>query len=336
VKRIILSLIALQLFVFSIAAQTTDREKLKDLNLQVLTNFKAGNIDGALTLAKQAVEMGAKVSETDDETAVAYFNLGALYRFKKKYKEASENLQKALSIYQLDSAKNGRSLAKTLSILGEVYALGGDEKKGIEHYRLAYTTAETVFGKDSKELLPYLEAMGAVYLYDKKYDEAQETFIRRYRIVSKTSPNEPKQLQEIEDDFYCFNFQYFKLEEADERWKKFNKAIQTERPLNPQPQPQPGTPLTVSGGVVNSASENLAKPEYPASAKERRATGKVLVQVTIDERGNIIEARAICGDKDLRIAAETAARKSKFKPTLLAGQPVRVTGTIVYNFVAAP
>jgi len=35
----------------------------------------------------------------------------------------------------------------------------------------------------------------------------------------------------------------------------------------------------------------------------------------------------------LRLAAETAARASKFAPTLLSGQKVKVTGILIFNFV---
>jgi len=33
-------------------------------------------------------------------------------------------------------------------------------------------------------------------------------------------------------------------------------------------------------------------------------------------------------------AAEEAARKSLFTPTFLSGKPVKVTGIVIYNFVA--
>jgi len=35
----------------------------------------------------------------------------------------------------------------------------------------------------------------------------------------------------------------------------------------------------------------------------------------------------------LQNAAERAARSARFSPTLLGGQPVKVSGVIVYNFV---
>jgi len=94
-------------------------------------------------------------------------------------------------------------------------------------------------------------------------------------------------------------------------------------------------PKTINGGVINGKAESLPKPEYPAAAAAVKASGEVKVQVTIDEQGDIISASAVSGHPLLRQAAEQAARLSKFKPTTLSGQPVKVTGVIVYNFVAA-
>lgn len=95
---------------------------------------------------------------------------------------------------------------------------------------------------------------------------------------------------------------------------------------------EPRVPKTVSGGVVNGRAVNLVKPAYPAMAKAVRASGDVNVQVTIDEKGNVVAARAVDGHPTLRSAAEKAARSSTFSPTTLSNQPVKVTGIIVYRF----
>ncbi len=101
----------------------------------------------------------------------------------------------------------------------------------------------------------------------------------------------------------------------------------------PKPTPPP-VPKIVSGGVVNGKAVNLVKPPYPPAAKAVRASGAVQVQVTIDENGNVISASAVSGHALLRQAAESAARASKFSPTMLSGQKVKVSGVIVYNFTA--
>jgi periplasmic protein TonB len=100
----------------------------------------------------------------------------------------------------------------------------------------------------------------------------------------------------------------------------------------PAPTPKPA-PKTISGGVVNGKATNHVKPPYPAAARAVRAAGAVNVQVTIDENGNVISASAVSGHPLLRAAAVQAARSSKFSPTMLSGQAVKVTGVIVYNFV---
>lgn len=92
-------------------------------------------------------------------------------------------------------------------------------------------------------------------------------------------------------------------------------------------------PKTVSGGVLNGKATSMPKPEYPAAARAVKASGAVSVQVTIDHHGNVISASAVNGHPLLRSAAESAARGAKFSPTLISGQPVNVTGVIVYNFV---
>jgi TonB family protein len=99
-------------------------------------------------------------------------------------------------------------------------------------------------------------------------------------------------------------------------------------------QETPAVPKVINGGVINGKATNLVKPAYPAAARAVRAEGAVNVQVTIDEEGNVIAASAVSGHPLLRAAAVEAARASKFAPTRLSGQAVKVTGIIVYNFVA--
>jgi protein TonB len=88
----------------------------------------------------------------------------------------------------------------------------------------------------------------------------------------------------------------------------------------------------ISGGVLNGKAIRLVQPTYPPIARAARASGAVSVQVTLDEEGNVISARAVSGHPLLKSSAEAAARQSKFSPTRLSGQPVKVTGVIVYNF----
>ena len=89
---------------------------------------------------------------------------------------------------------------------------------------------------------------------------------------------------------------------------------------------------TISGGVLNGKAISLPKPAYPPIAKQAHASGTVVVQVVVDEKGNVVSARPVSGHPLLQAAAVSAARGAKFSPTKLNGKPVRVTGVITYNF----
>jgi periplasmic protein TonB len=103
----------------------------------------------------------------------------------------------------------------------------------------------------------------------------------------------------------------------------------------PPPPPAPTPPRApISGGVLNGKAISLPKPAYPAIARQAHASGTVVVQVTIDENGAVISARAVSGHPLLQAVAVGAARGARFSPTKLSGQPVKVTGVITYNFVA--
>jgi len=103
-------------------------------------------------------------------------------------------------------------------------------------------------------------------------------------------------------------------------------------PTNNQ-QPNTGQEKTkrspINGGMLNGKAIYLPVPEVPLGD----ASGVVVVAILIDEQGSVIEARAISGPQPLHAAAVTAARLARFSPTLLMGEPVRVSGTLSYNFV---
>jgi protein TonB len=105
---------------------------------------------------------------------------------------------------------------------------------------------------------------------------------------------------------------------------------------SPPPAPEKKTvkPNTVmSKGVINGQAIYKPKPVYPPLAITLRKQGLVSVQILVDEKGKVISARALSGDALLRQAAEQAALQTKFSPTLLSNVPVKVSGTITFNFM---
>lgn len=115
-------------------------------------------------------------------------------------------------------------------------------------------------------------------------------------------------------------------------------ATPTPKPSTPIPTPTPAptTPNSnspVNVGQLNGRALSLPSPNYTRAARSAKAGGSVLVRVLLDEAGNVISANATTGHPLLTREAESAARRSKFKPVTISGSPVKATGTIAYKFV---
>jgi TonB family protein len=97
-------------------------------------------------------------------------------------------------------------------------------------------------------------------------------------------------------------------------------------------EPEPPKIIRKSGGVLQGSATRRVEPAYPPLAQAAQISGSVVVEVTVDEEGKVISARAISGHPLLKDAAVTAARGWTFTPTRLQGTPVKVLGTITFNF----
>lgn len=105
-------------------------------------------------------------------------------------------------------------------------------------------------------------------------------------------------------------------------------------PLPPQEASASESPKIIrkSGGVLTSTAIRKVNPEYPAEAKAAQVSGAVVVEITVDETGNVIAAQAISGHPLLKDAAVAAARQWQFAPTTVKDKPVKVVGTVTFNF----
>lgn len=91
-------------------------------------------------------------------------------------------------------------------------------------------------------------------------------------------------------------------------------------------------PLLMNMGDLSAYKIKLEPVVYPPLALQSRIEGLVVVEVSIDEKGNVVGTKAISGHQMLKRAAEDAARRSRFRPALFNGQPVKGFGTVTYEF----
>lgn len=167
-----------------------------------------------------------------------------------------------------------------------------------------------------------------VYLNTKKDDAIQEEFLSSFVLPEKSAapPAAVAEAPAVSPEGPVTKAP------ADTATAKPNANEEPKPDEAQRPGTEPGKRAPISAGVLNGKAISLPKPDYPADAKAAGAEGVVVIQVTIDEQGNVSEARAISGPQPLQAVSVNAALQAKFPPTLLSGEPVRVTGVLVYNF----
>ena len=85
-------------------------------------------------------------------------------------------------------------------------------------------------------------------------------------------------------------------------------------------------------GVVSAQVIRRVQPEYPLAARGSNSGASVLVRVTIDAEGSVIQTKAIEGPVVFRRASEEAARKWKFRPATRDGHAIESEQIIQFRF----
>lgn len=104
-------------------------------------------------------------------------------------------------------------------------------------------------------------------------------------------------------------------------------------PLPPPPKPTPKKdPLRRVSEIQASRLIRRVEPIYPHIAIASRVSGIVVLDVRVDEDGNVENIRVFSGHPLLREAAVEAVRQWKYSPTILNGEPVPVVATVTVIF----
>ncbi len=103
-------------------------------------------------------------------------------------------------------------------------------------------------------------------------------------------------------------------------------------PTEPAPAVAPPAPRRPVSRVLSGIVSRRVEPKYPEMARRAGVRGDVVVEVVVSETGEVTSANVVSGHPLLRDAALQAARAWHFTPTLLAGTPVKVVGTITFCF----
>jgi protein TonB len=86
----------------------------------------------------------------------------------------------------------------------------------------------------------------------------------------------------------------------------------------------------------SEAKKNIitkVEPEFPAIAKQMNLSGRVEVDLHVDETGKVEKVDAVSGNPILAGAATSAAKRWKFQPFEADGKPTKVVVRVAFSFV---
>ena len=308
------------------ASQSQPVSELTRLSAEVVRLHGEGKYDEAIPLAERALELSERsFGSGDRRVADALSNLAALWFGKKEYEKAGALYQRALPVYE---ATAGADAEQTVGVLNRLIVIAVNRRDFGRADKLSQRVVEITekrYGADNIETARALVSRAELYRIQGDTKKARDVYARILDIAEK-SPPESVRIGITQSLVNYLGILYARGAD-DAETERINRLLRVVRDALSEP----GQP--VRGGVLNGKAVYRAAPEYPPVARENRDQGTVVVQVLVDETGKVIEARAVSGASPaLRQAAESAARRWRFTPTLLSGVPVKVSGTITFNF----
>lgn len=304
-------------------------QEAQKISAEAVRLFQQMKYDEAAPLAQKALSIReAELGENHITVAQSWRNLAYILIQLEKRKEAGNAFEKAFEIYERNQPLNAadeKMFAEMLEAVAIYEANNGDIAGAEKKFSRAVALREKLNGKESVETAGSLLKLAQIYQISGDYEKAAPLLLRALDIKTKKTDKLDELAKEIYSNAYCA---LSKLNREDEQRQL------SERFYPPKSDSASASlDKTVKGGILNGRALVLEKPAYPAEARRKRASGAVTVQVTISENGNVIFACAVSGARELQRASENAAYRSKFAPTTLSGQPVKVSGIITYNFV---
>lgn len=285
--------------------------------------FNQGKYAEAIPPAKRALELREKLlPRTDPLISRSLTNLGEIYLAKKDYKAAREVFRKLLQIQEELFGRDDVNLAFTLDRLALLNFAAENYGESEAAYKRSVAVREKALGENDVMVAQAWLALAEFYRLRRDLESSLESYKRALSIYAAREGATSPQFEHAADGIACLGYDHDK-----------RGVFEELRKLRKQYSGRDTTSDTNEGMVLNGRALFLPRPDYPGGAAARRLQGIVIVKVEIDETGAVVGARDMCqGPPFLSEASVAAARKARFSPTMLAGQPVKVSGVIVYNF----
>jgi protein TonB len=100
----------------------------------------------------------------------------------------------------------------------------------------------------------------------------------------------------------------------------------------PPPPPPPVKPRRVGGDLQAPALIRRVEPEYPGVAISGKISGTVILEATVNERGEVTDVSVLRSILVLDEAAVKAVKQWRYQPLILNGQPAPFILVVTLTF----
>ena len=249
--------------------------------------------------------------------AASLSNLAEIYLAETEYDKAEELFKRTLAILEDKWGAESQHLILTLERLALSSFGQQDFRTAEKNYQRALAITEKSFGPGAVETGQSLETLATFYDRTNQYKKAAELYQRSLTVGEKLLDDSDNQIVNLLYRCACTLVKVGQEDKANQYIKRAEKG-------------SPSVP--VEQGVLQGVAIHRVQPAYPFEARRARIAGRVIVQVVVDQCGRVVEAKTLNGHMELLGAALRAAREWRFAPTKLAGRPMKVIGTITFNF----
>jgi TonB family protein len=300
------------------AAQLTTEQKAmlteaSALSRRVIELNDARKHDEAMPLAERAIKLRkTALGENNVLVADAISNLGGLYIGKRDSERAEIEFRKALAIYEKVGGVRD-NMGYVLNSLALLCWSRRDYGNAEAYAKRAIDLNEKLHGEQSVQFLESLNILIKIYISADKISERNAALARSLSVFEKN--------KDMRDRPSLFRYRCV-LDEAKQDPETSALRDRIEALLDWRVP----TYAPSSVGVLNGRAMSLMRPEYPSEARAAGVSGTVVVEIEVDECGNVSKMRILSGPWMLWSVCERAAKLSRFSPTFVNGFPVRVRG----------
>lgn len=317
--KLLSAAVAAIVFLF-VQEAVSQAEEITAIRKELQSEVQAGRYEQAVKVSERLIaKLEATYPEPNEQHAAAYTDHGMIQQSMGQHASSITTLRKAMELASVvPSVKIERRL-EIMRLLASGYDRSGDSKSARDAYLKAVDFADKHGLGKSAEAFQAIVGIANAFARENNFDEAHGYYLKALRLSFSLFEIGSEGRNRLSISRLCLVPKNSRnrrlLEEYDALAKELSENENKEK------------------NVVHGKAISLGRPSYPSAALNDRRTGTVYVSVSVDEKGNVKDAVAVCSPRPFWKVSEDAALRSKFEPTTVNGIPIPVKGVLTFNFL---